>query len=87
MNQHQYSRHEISDADDHSEDGQLRTPHFMDTGGDDHNNRYGIILIWQNNSFFDARVLATFYPQKASEFGCDLGSIHAVRVCAKKNCK
>lgn len=52
MNQHQYSRHEISDAEDHSEDGQLRTPHFMDTGGDDRNNRYGIILIWQSINIF-----------------------------------
>lgn len=54
MNQHQYSCHEISDADDHSEDGQLRTPHFMDTGGDDRNNRYGIILIWQSINFFSS---------------------------------
>lgn len=37
MNQH--PRHEISDIDDHSEDGQLRTPYFADNI-DDRKDRY-----------------------------------------------
>lgn len=66
MNQHQYSRHDISDADDRSEDGQLRTPHFMDTGGNDRNNRYGIVLIWQCIPFL-TRAHAAQFPSNDNE--------------------